>query len=207
MRRGRFTSLILNEEALSYRSHVYPSFRSIPVEFPSGSCPGDTSRKDVSSDVSYEVRCSSTDMHHRSRCRHEIRFADVVAFFFFLHDAADETFQFFVAGAAAHLGVEIMVPHREQAGADFAVAGDADTAAVSAERMRDGRDDADFADAVVEGGAGAGRACGISTSGRYSAMRARISSSVTTVVGDQVRSSSSGMNSMKRTVTPSSRAK
>ena len=43
-----------------------------------------------------------------------------------------------------------MVPDREQAGADFAVAGDADAAAVSTERMRDRGDDADFADAVVE---------------------------------------------------------
>src|SRR5580698_8074103 len=93
---------------------------------------------------------SSTDVHHRSRCRNEVRLADVVAFFFFLDYAADELFQLFVAGAALHLGVEVVVPYREQAGADFAVAGDADAAAVSAEGMRDGSDDADFADAVVE---------------------------------------------------------
>src|SRR5579863_2943109 len=99
-------------------------------------------------------------MHHRSRRRNEVRFADVVAFFFFLDYAADEIFQLFVAGAATHLGVEVVVPHREKAGADFAVAGDADAAAVSAEGMGDGSDDADFADAVAEavaaGGFGAG---------------------------------------------------
>ncbi len=89
-------------------------------------------------------------MHHRPRRRHEIRFADVVAFLFFLDHAADEIFQLFVARAAAHLGVEVVVPHGEQAGADFSVAGDADAAAVSAEGMRDRGDDADFTDAVVE---------------------------------------------------------
>src|SRR5258708_34371817 len=92
----------------------------------------------------------SPDVPNRFRPRPGIRFAGVVAFLFFLDDAADELFQLFGARAAAHLGVEVVVPHREQAGADFAVAGDADAATVAAEGMRDGRDDADFADAVVE---------------------------------------------------------
>ena len=43
-----------------------------------------------------------------------------------------------------------MVPDRKQAGADFSVTGDANAAAVSAERMRDGRDNSDLPDTVVE---------------------------------------------------------
>src|SRR5258707_5620886 len=96
-------------------------------------------------------------MYHRPRRRHEVRFADVMAFFFFLDHATDEIFQLLVGGAAAHLGVEVVVPHREQAGADLAVAGDADAAAVSAERMRDGSDDADFANSLRETVSAGGR--------------------------------------------------
>ena len=148
-------------------------------------------------------------MHHCPRRGHEIRLADVVALFFFLHHAADELGQLFVGSAAPHLGVQVVVPHGEQAGADFAVAGDADAAAVSAEGMRDRSDDSDFADAVVEAIAAGGFACAraeFRPAGGTLPCASRISSSVTTVSGDQVRSSSSGMNSMKRTVTPSSRA-
>ena len=99
---------------------------------------------------------SSPDMHHGPRRRNEIWLTDVVAFFFFLDHAADEFGQLFVACSAAHLGVEIVVPYRKQAGADLAVAGDADAAAMSAERMRDGGDDSDFADAIVEAVAAGG---------------------------------------------------
>src|SRR3982074_1612885 len=44
-----------------------------------------------------------------------------------------------------------MVEQRKQTGTDLAVRGQADARTVSAERVRDGRDDADFALAVVEG--------------------------------------------------------
>src|ERR1700704_3626019 len=73
-----------------------------------------------------------------------------MAFLFFRHHSANKFCQLFVASAAAHLGMQIVVPHREQAGADLSVAGDAYSATLSAERMRDGRDDADLAEAVVE---------------------------------------------------------
>ena len=70
--------------------------------------------------------------------------------FFLRDDSANEVCQFVVARAAAHLGVQVMIPDREQAGANLAVGGDADAAAMSAEGMRDGSDDADLADAIVE---------------------------------------------------------
>src|ERR1700731_5505739 len=79
-----------------------------------------------------------------------------MAFLFSRHHSANKFCQLFVASAAAHLGMQIVVPHREQAGADLSVAGDAYSAALSAERMRDGRDDADLADAVVEAVAAGG---------------------------------------------------
>src|ERR1700680_2523948 len=79
-----------------------------------------------------------------------------MAFLFFRHHSANKFCQLFVACAAAHLGMQIVVPHREQAGADLSVAGDAYSATLSAERMRDGRDDADLADAVVEAVAAGG---------------------------------------------------
>ena len=77
-------------------------------------------------------------------------FADVVPLFFLRHDAANEFCQLFVAGAAPHLRVQVVIPDRKQAGADLAVAGDADAAAMSAERMRHRSDDADLADAIFE---------------------------------------------------------
>ena len=151
----------------------------------------------------------SADMHHGARRGHEIGFADVVALFFLLDHAANEFRQFFVGSAAAHLGVQVVVPDGKQAGADLAVGGDADAAAVSAEGMGDRRDDADLADAVVEAVAARGLAAGMRNFDQrpvFAPCARRISSSVTTVFGDQTRSSSSGMNSMKRTITPSSRA-
>src|SRR6266853_383267 len=79
-----------------------------------------------------------------------------MAFLFFRHHSANKFRQLLVASAAAHLAMKIVVPHREQAGADLSVAGDAYSATLSAERMGNGRDDADLADAVVEAVAAGG---------------------------------------------------
>src|SRR5579863_2306642 len=92
----------------------------------------------------------SPDVHHGSRRRHKIGLADVVTLFFLGDDALNEFFQFVIAGPALHLGVQVVVPYGKETGADFAVAGDADAAAMSAEGMRHWRDDSDFADAVFE---------------------------------------------------------
>src|SRR5260370_24970959 len=83
-----------------------------------------------------------------------------MSFLFFRHYSANKFCQLFVASAAAHLGMQIVVPYREQAGADLTVAGDTYSATLSAERMRDGRDDADLADAVVEAVAAGGVSTG-----------------------------------------------
>ena len=63
----------------------------------------------------------------------------------------------------------------EETGADFAVGGEADAAAGAAEGEGDGRDDADLADAVVEGVAACGlagvRCRAAARSGRTALMR------------------------------------
>src|ERR1700731_5125826 len=92
----------------------------------------------------------SSDVDHGARGGDEVGFSDVVALFLVEDDFANEGFQFGVGGAAAHLGVQVVIPDGEEAGSNFAVGGDADAAAVSAEGVRDGRDDADFAQAVFE---------------------------------------------------------
>jgi hypothetical protein len=50
-------------------------------------------------------------MHHRSRSGDEVGFADVMAFFFLGDDSANEVRQFFVAGAAAHLRMQVVIPN------------------------------------------------------------------------------------------------
>src|SRR5215831_1050923 len=89
-------------------------------------------------------------MHHGPRGRDEIGFADVMTFLFFRDDVADELFQFSIARTPPHLRMQIVIPDREEAGADFPVGGDANPAAMAAEWMRYGRNDPDLSDAVFE---------------------------------------------------------
>src|SRR5216683_2661172 len=103
----------------------------------------------------------SPDMYHGSRCRHKIRLANVVALFFPGDDIADKFGQVIVRSAAAHEFMQIVLPHGEQAGANLAVGGDANAAAMSAERMRDRRDDSDFTNPVVEAVTPGGFAAGM----------------------------------------------
>src|ERR1700683_1009243 len=89
-------------------------------------------------------------MHHRPRRGHKVCFADVVALFFSLHHAVNELDQLFVGSPTAHEFVQVVIPNRKQASADFAVGGNADAAAVSAEGMRNRSYDSDFADAIIK---------------------------------------------------------
>src|SRR5579862_3504 len=103
----------------------------------------------------------ASDMHHGPRGGNKIGFADMMAFFFLLDHATNEFPQFVVGSPAAHLAVEVMVPNRKQAGADFAVGCNANAAAMSAERMRHRRDDSNFPNAVFETVAPRGLAAGV----------------------------------------------
>src|ERR1700728_4349144 len=89
-------------------------------------------------------------MYHGPRCRHKVRLANMMPLFLLRHHAADEIRQCFVACAASHLRVQIGIPDREQAGASLSVACNSNAAAVSAERMRYRRDDANLANPIFK---------------------------------------------------------
>src|ERR1700758_1988988 len=90
------------------------------------------------------------DVNHGAGGWNEVRFADVLAGPFFEEHHTNELLVLRVGGAAPDLRVQIVIPDGEQASANFSVGSDADAAAMSAERMRDRRDDADLAEAVVK---------------------------------------------------------
>jgi hypothetical protein len=73
------------------------------------------------------------------------------------HRVADDLRELVVEGAGAQRGAQIGLVHREQAGPQHALGGDADAVAVAAERLRDGGDEADLALAVGEAPAAGGR--------------------------------------------------
>src|ERR1700685_191018 len=89
-------------------------------------------------------------MDHRPRRWDKVCLANVVALFFSLHHATNELHQLPVGSAAPHEFVQVVIPNRKQASADFPVGGNADAAAVSAEGMRNRSYDSDFADAIIK---------------------------------------------------------
>src|SRR6266404_4086022 len=95
-------------------------------------------------------RYLSPDMHHCPRRLNKIRLADVVARFFSLDNPTDELHEIVIRSSAAHQFMQVVVPNGEQAGANLAVGGDADAAAMAAEGMRNRRDDSNFANAIVK---------------------------------------------------------
>src|ERR1700688_4770565 len=97
-------------------------------------------------------------MHHVARRLLESGLADVMARLLAQYDAANVVVQIGVASAPVQDSVEVVIALREEAGADLAVGGEADAAAVSAEGVRDRGDDADLSQAVVEAVAAGGLA-------------------------------------------------
>src|SRR5882757_9158772 len=98
----------------------------------------------------------SPDVHHAAGGFFEAGLADVVAGFLLADDGVDVGDQFSVGIAGAHASGEVVVEDGEEAGTDLAVGGEANPAAMPAEGMRDGGDDADLADAIVEAEAARG---------------------------------------------------
>src|SRR3982074_2917493 len=92
----------------------------------------------------------TANMHHGSRSGHESRLPDMVPLFFLYDDFLDELSELFIRSAASHQFVQIMLPNREQAGAQLAIGGDADAAAVATERMRHRGNDSNLAHAIGE---------------------------------------------------------
>src|SRR5258707_14329143 len=93
--------------------------------------------------------CLAADEDHGARGRHESRFVDAMAGFFFSDHGANSLFNVLVGGAVAEQGAEIVVILAEKAGADLAVGSEANAGAVAAEGLRDGSDRAILAGAAA----------------------------------------------------------
>src|SRR5215813_2358138 len=92
----------------------------------------------------------AANMYHGPRCGNEVLLADVVAGFLAVDHASNELDQLIVRRTAPYQPIKIVIPHGEKTGANLAVGGDTNTAAVSTERMGDRRDNPDLPDAIVE---------------------------------------------------------
>jgi autotransporter-associated beta strand protein len=90
------------------------------------------------------------DAAHGAGGGYEILFADMVAGFFLPNYFFQPVRKAFVGIAVAEAGAEVVFGDAEEAGADFAVGGQAEAVAMAAERFADGGDDADFAAAIRE---------------------------------------------------------
>jgi len=101
----------------------------------------------------------ATDVDHGARRLEESRLADVVASLLSLDSTVNVGAEFGVRFAVAQAAVEVVVDLGEEAGADFAVGGEADTAAGAAEGLGDGGDDANFAAAIGKAVAAGGLTC------------------------------------------------
>src|SRR5215210_3550720 len=93
---------------------------------------------------------SPADAGHRPRRLDEARIADLVLELLAPHRVANDRLELGVAGAGPHGRTEVGLVEREEAGPQHALGGQADAVAVAAERLRDGRDEADLALAVGE---------------------------------------------------------
>ena len=98
----------------------------------------------------------AADVDHGAVGLVEAGFADVVAGFLGVNDAEEVLAEVVVGGAEAELSDEVVFTEREEAGADFAVGGEADAGAGAAEGLCDWGDDADFAGGVGESVAACG---------------------------------------------------
>src|SRR5437762_2352095 len=94
---------------------------------------------------------STADMDHAARGLLKTGLADVMAGLFFLHHGAYVLGQLCIAGACIKASRQVVIKEREQASANFAIRGQADAGAVSAERMRNGSNNADLSQAIIEG--------------------------------------------------------
>src|SRR5579863_6410988 len=115
---------------------------------------GSSSARVRSASVRLKVLCpsssmvdspSSANINHRARWRNKIRIVDTVPGFFGHNHAANLTFDIAVTRAAAKKRLEIVILFAEKAGAQFPVSGQANARAESAKRLRDRRNQANFA--------------------------------------------------------------
>src|SRR5882672_6200532 len=91
----------------------------------------------------------ASDKDHGARRGDKTGLVDAVAFLFFHDDGGDVGDQILVGGTFAQHGAQVVIVLAEKAGAEFAVGGQTDARAVAAERLRDWRDEADFAGGAI----------------------------------------------------------
>src|SRR5439155_1023426 len=96
-------------------------------------------------------RILSPNATHRPLGLDEIRFADVMAFLLLPDDFLKTLPDNVIRSPAAQQRLQIRLGEAEQAGADFAVGGQAQPIAMAAKRFADRRDNADLATAIGEG--------------------------------------------------------
>src|SRR5579871_3756026 len=94
---------------------------------------------------------SAADAAHRALRRHKIRLADMVPLFFLPHDGLEIRGKFLVRLAVAETRAQVVFRDAEQAGADLAVGGQPQAIAMAAERLANGRNQADFAAPISKG--------------------------------------------------------
>src|ERR1700719_1270455 len=87
----------------------------------------------------------SADEHHGARRRYEVRGVNPVSFFLFHDHRLDVGDQILVARAVAEQRPQIVIVLAEEAGAQLTVGRPANARAVSAEGLRDRRDQPDLA--------------------------------------------------------------
>jgi len=91
------------------------------------------------------------DEHHRARRRHEIRGVDPVPFFLFIDDRSDVGRHIVVRRSFTEQSAQVVILFAEQAGSQLSISREADARAVSAERLRHRRDQADLAGSAAAG--------------------------------------------------------
>src|SRR5438552_12312253 len=97
-----------------------------------------------------ELEGLSPDATHRPLRLNEIRFADVMAFLLLPDDFLKALTEGLIRSTAAQQRFQVLLGEAEQAGADFAVGGQAKAIAMAAKRLAHRRDDADLAAAIGE---------------------------------------------------------
>src|SRR5260221_10993420 len=86
----------------------------------------------------------TTDKHHGTRRRPEIRFVDTMAFFLFANHGTNVGSQILVAGIFSQQTAQIVIILAEKAGTELAIGGQPDAAKMSAEKLRGPSETTDF---------------------------------------------------------------
>src|SRR5215813_10329773 len=88
---------------------------------------------------------SSSNTRHRPQRLHELRVIDVMPVFFLFNCSNDEINQLLARSAFTQQPFDVVFDSRKQTGADHSVGGQANAAAMTAERLGDRVDESDLA--------------------------------------------------------------